>query len=124
MWGGTKVPGGNSACHEKELSLTCFGVYVWPKIFHTILSMSLPALVTPAFIAFMGPLPVLVTQPSLARSAEHALPGAPWRQSASAQAGHRGPLVVGPAVADAGRSLLRAFLAKAPRSRTPERYLC
>src|SRR5262249_53193490 len=24
--GGTKVPGGNSACQEKELSLTCLGV--------------------------------------------------------------------------------------------------
>src|SRR5262245_62539088 len=88
MWGGTKVPGGNSACHEKELSLTCFGVYVWPRIFHTILSMPLPALVTPAFIAFMGPLPYS-DAPSLPRSAEPALPRCSRGSIAEASDPHR-----------------------------------
>src|SRR6185295_14105350 len=53
MCGGTKVPGGNSACQEKEDSLTCLGTYVCPRMFQAMLSMPLPALVTPAFIAFM-----------------------------------------------------------------------
>src|ERR1700733_15875853 len=49
-WGGTNVPGGNSACHEKLLSVTWRGVYVWPRMCQTIPSTLLPCGVTPAII--------------------------------------------------------------------------
>src|SRR5262249_14408968 len=52
--GGTNVPGGNVACQENDGSLSHFGTYVWPRMFQTIPSMPVPALVTPAVIACMG----------------------------------------------------------------------
>src|SRR5262245_41990443 len=52
MCGGTKVPGGKVACQANELSDKCFSTYVWPRIFQTMPSIPVPALVTPALNMF------------------------------------------------------------------------
>src|ERR1700723_2206860 len=52
--GGTNVPGGSVACQENEPSETCFGTYVWPRIFQEMPSMPVPAFVTPAVIVVIA----------------------------------------------------------------------
>src|ERR1700722_6032876 len=52
--GGTNVPGGSVACQENEPSETCFGTYVWPRMFQEMPSMPVPAFVTPAVIAVIA----------------------------------------------------------------------
>src|SRR5580704_18003538 len=52
--GYTNVPGGSVACQENEPSETCFGTYVWPRMFQEMPSMPVPAFVTPAVIAVIA----------------------------------------------------------------------
>src|SRR6516225_3029763 len=54
MWGGTKVPGGNVACQEKQFSVRFFGTYVWPRMFQVMPWMPSLARVIPATSLFIG----------------------------------------------------------------------